>query len=188
MLADRGNPSSPLALRETQAAATALGVTIKDYWIANADEFGSALAAMKDDGMGGFILAPGALFFAQRKALASLALEHRLPSMSVRREYAEAGCLMAYGSPIRDNYRQAAGYVAQILGGAKPAELAIGQPTEFEFIVNLKTADALGLTCPRHSSLARASPRARSSQKAGLPGHRRAKRRRPWTAKPAMTR
>jgi putative tryptophan/tyrosine transport system substrate-binding protein len=148
MLADRGNPSSPLALRETQEAANALGITIKDYWIASADEFGPTLAAMKSDGIGGFIVAPGALFFAQRKALASHALEHRLPSMPVRREYAEAGCLMAYGSPISDNYRQAADYVAQILGGAKPAELAIGQPTEFEFIVNLRTADALGLTLP----------------------------------------
>ena len=148
ILADRGNPSSPLAARETQAAAGPLGVSVKDYWIENASGFGSALAAMSSDGMGGFVIAPGALFFAERKSLAALAIEHRLASISARREYAEAGCLMAYGAPIRDNYRQAADYVSKILRGAKPAELAVGQPTEFDFVVNMKTAQPLGLVLP----------------------------------------
>jgi putative ABC transport system substrate-binding protein len=103
---------------------------------------------MRTDGIGGFVVAPGALFFAERKALAALAIEHQLATITARREYAEAGCLMAYGAPIRDNYRQAADYVANILGGAKPAELAIGQPTEFDFVVNLKTAEAIGLALP----------------------------------------
>ena len=105
--------------------------------------------------MRGFVLAPGAMFFAQRKILATLALEHRLPSMSVRREYAEAGCLMAYGAPIRENYRQAAVYVSRILQGAKPAELAVDQPTEFDLVVNLNVAEALGLALPQ-ALLARA--------------------------------
>jgi putative ABC transport system substrate-binding protein len=110
---------------------------------------------MKHDNMGGFVIAPGALFFADRTKLAALAIEHRLASMAVRRDYAEAGSLMAYGSPISDNYRQAAGYVDQILRGAKPARLAIGQPTEFDFVVNTNTVAALGLTLPA-SLLARA--------------------------------
>jgi len=62
---------------------------------------------------------------------------------------AEAGCLMAYGAPIRDNYRQAADYVAKILRVAVPAELPVGQPTEFDFVINLKTAEALGLALPQ---------------------------------------
>ena len=148
ILADRGNPSSPLAFRETEAAAQSLGLAVRDYWIESADQFGSALSAMNADGIGGFVLAPGALFFAQRKTLAALAIGHRLASITARREYAEAGCLMAYGAPIRGNYLQAAGYVAQILDGAKPAELAVGQPTEFDFAINLKTAEALGLALP----------------------------------------
>jgi putative ABC transport system substrate-binding protein len=155
ILADRGNPSSPLALRETQAAASTLGVSVMDYWIESAREFGVALAAMQKYGIGGFIIAPGALFFAERKALAALAIKHRLASITARREYAEAGCFMAYGAPIRDNYRQAADYVAKILRGAKPAELPIGQPTEFDFVINLKTAEALGLALPQ-ALLARA--------------------------------
>src|SRR6185369_3245670 len=124
-------------------------ITAKDYWIERTDQFGAALSAMKADGIGGFVVAPGALFFAQRKALADRALEHRLPSMAVRRDYAEAGCLMAYGSPIRDNYRQAADYASEILRGVKPAGLAVAEPTEFDFVINLKSAAALGLALPQ---------------------------------------
>lgn len=144
VLADRGNPSSPLALRETQAAARSLGVTVMDYWIDTAEQFGAALAAMHRDSVAGFVVAPGALFFARRAELAALAIEHRLASITARREYAEAGCLMAYGAPIRDNYRQAADYVVQILGGARPADLPIGQPSEFDFVVNANTAAQIG--------------------------------------------
>jgi putative ABC transport system substrate-binding protein len=157
ILADRGNPSSPLALRETQTAARPLGIAVKDYWIATAAEFGAALASMRRDGVGGCVVAPGALFFAERKSLAALAIEHRLATITARREYAEAGCLLAYGAPIRDNYRQAADYVDRILRGAKPADLPIGQPTEFDFVVNLQTAETLGLALPP-ALLARAQP------------------------------
>jgi putative ABC transport system substrate-binding protein len=149
ILADRGNPSSPLALRETQATAQSLGVSMKDYWIESASEFATALAAMRRDGVAGFVMAPGALFFAERKKLAALAIEHQLASITARREYAEAGCLMAYGSPIRDNYLQAAGFVSQILRGVKPNELAMAEPAMFDFVVNLKSAAALGLTLPQ---------------------------------------
>jgi putative tryptophan/tyrosine transport system substrate-binding protein len=149
ILADRGNPSSPLALRETQATAQSLGVSVKDYWIESASEFATALAAMRRDGVAGFVMAPGALFFAERKKLAALAIEHQLASITARREYAEAGCLMAYGSPIRDNYLQAAGFVSQILRGVKPNELAMAEPAMFDFVVNLKSAAALGLTLPQ---------------------------------------
>ena len=149
ILADRGNPSSPLALRETQAAAQSLGMSVKDYWIETASGFAAALAAMRSDGVAGFVMAPGALFFAERKQLAALAIEHRLASITARREYAEAGCLMAYGSPIRDNYLQAAGYVSQILRGVKPNELVMAEPATFDFVVNLKSAAALGLALPQ---------------------------------------
>ena len=116
-----------LALRETQAAAQPLGIAVKDYWIATAGEFGAALASMRRDGVGGCVVAPGALFFAERKALAALAIEHRLATITARREYAEAGCLMAYGAPIRDNYRQAADYVDRILARRQTRRLA-GRP------------------------------------------------------------
>jgi putative ABC transport system substrate-binding protein len=149
ILADYTNPSSPLAVQETQAAAFGLAIAVHDYWVAGPEQFGEAFAAMKSEGIGGFIVAPGAMFFANRQTLAALAREHQLPAMSVRREYAEAGCLMAYGAPICENYRQAAVYVSRVLNGTKPADLPMDQPTEFEFVVNLKTAGAIGLILPQ---------------------------------------
>ena len=75
--------------------------------------------------------------------------EHEMPGlMSIRKEYAEAGSLMSYGSPIRDNYRRAAVYVDRILRGEKPAGLPAEPPTEYELIVNRKAADALGIVVP----------------------------------------
>jgi putative tryptophan/tyrosine transport system substrate-binding protein len=148
ILADRSNPSSPLAVRETQAVARSAGLTVKDYWLAGAGEFDTTLQTMKNDGIGGFVIAPGAMFFAKRSELAASALKYRLPSMSVRREYAEAGCLMAYGSPLRENYRQAASLVSRVLGGTKPADIPVAQPKEFDFVLNLATARAMNLEIP----------------------------------------
>lgn len=148
LLCDRGNPSSPLALAETQKAAQTLSIAVKDYWIASADDFAKTLALMKADSVRGFVVAPGGLFFAQRAALGEIAIANGLATITARREYAEAGCLMTYGAPIRENYRQAASYVSQILRGVKPADLPVDEPTEFDFVINMTTAKALKLTPP----------------------------------------
>ena len=149
VLLDEANSSSPRAVAEAQHAARSLGVTLKDYWVNGPDRFGDTFAAMGRDGAGGVAIGPGAMFFARRVALGALAAEQRLPSMSVRREYAEAGGLMSYGSPIRENYRRAAMQVDKILRGTKPADLPAEAPTEYELVVNLKVADALGLVVPQ---------------------------------------
>jgi putative tryptophan/tyrosine transport system substrate-binding protein len=148
ILADRSNPSSPLAVRESQQVAQVLGLAIKDYWLTDSDQFDITLKAMKVDGIGGFVIAPGAMFFAKRGELAASALKYQLASMSVRREYAEAGCLMAYGAPLRENYRQAASFVSRILAGARPADLPVDEPKEFDFVLNATTAHSLSLTVP----------------------------------------
>lgn len=149
ILADRTNPSSPLAVRQTHEEEQALGIEVRDYWLEGPNELNATLLAMKDDGIGGFVIAPGAMFFAIRRELALLACQLRLASMSVRREYAEAGCLLAFGSPLRENYRRAAIYVSRVLNGTKPADLPLDEPTEFEFIVNRATAKAIGLSVPQ---------------------------------------
>jgi putative tryptophan/tyrosine transport system substrate-binding protein len=148
ILADHGNPSSPPAVQETQEAAKSLKMNVRDYWVRGPDDFRAILATMKADGIEGFVIAPGAMFFAQRRQIAALAIENRLPSLSVRADYAEAGILITYGALIRENYRQAAMHVDQILRGAKPSDLPVYEPTEFEFVINLKTAKALNLTIP----------------------------------------
>ena len=91
----------------------------------------------------------------QRTRLRKLMVKSRLPSMCTLREYAEAGCLMSsgclmsYGVDFTDVYRRAAGFVDKILKGARPADLPIEQPTKFEFVINRKTAKALGLAVPQ---------------------------------------
>jgi len=89
----------------------------------------------------------GGLF--HRVQLADLAAKCRLPSMHGFRKHVEAGTLMSYGPNLSNQFRQAAAYVDKILKGAKPAELAVEQPTRFELVVNLRTAKAFGLTIPR---------------------------------------
>ena len=88
------------------------------------------------------------LFSIERKRIADLALRYRLPTMCEARYWVEAGCLMSYAPDLMDLSRRTATYIDKILKGAKPADLPIEQPTKFEFVINLKTAKALGLTIP----------------------------------------
>ena len=83
------------------------------------------------------------------KQIATLAIKSRLPSMCEEGQYMEAGCVMSYAASDADRYRGAAYYVDRILKGAKPADLPVEQPTKFEFVINLKTANQIGLTIPQ---------------------------------------
>jgi ABC-type uncharacterized transport system substrate-binding protein len=99
------------------------------------------------------LVVQGSQFHTHRAQLADLSSRHRLPTMYSQDDYAKAGGLMAYGVNSPDQYRRAAYYraayyVDRLLRGANPAELPVEQPTRFEFVVNLKTAKALGLTIP----------------------------------------
>lgn len=97
----------------------------------------------------------GSLASARRNLIISLAARHKLPAIYPYRFFVEAGGLMSYGANLAANYRLTAGYVDRILKGEKPADLPVQAPTKYELIINLKTANALGLTVPP-SLLARA--------------------------------
>jgi len=86
---------------------------------------------------------------ANGKRAADFALKSRLPSIYVRREFVDAGGLMSYGADLADSYRRVAYFVDRILKGAKPADLPVEQPTKFEFVINLKAANLIGLTIPQ---------------------------------------
>jgi putative ABC transport system substrate-binding protein len=140
------------ATREVQAlevAARALGVQLQLLQARDPTEIDQAFAAAIREGAGALmVFRDGGSFLAHRAQLADLALTHRLPSMLNGREFVEAGGLMSYGSSPAERGQRIAAYVDKILKGAKPGDLPIEQPTQFEFVINLKTAEALGLTIP----------------------------------------
>jgi putative ABC transport system substrate-binding protein len=95
------------------------------------------------------LLVPGSGLFAMHQSqIAALALQHHLPTLAPFREFVEAGCLMAYGPNVAGLFRQAASAVDRLLRGAKPSDLPVEEPAQFELAINLKTAEALGLTVP----------------------------------------
>jgi ABC-type uncharacterized transport system substrate-binding protein len=139
---------SKRALAATEVGARVLGVQIHPVEAREADDFPGALTAATRGRAGALIVLPHPTFFRERKRLAELAVTHRLPLISEYRDYAAAGGLIGYGPSLVDLFRRAGTYVDRILRGAKPGDLPVEQPTKFEFVINLKTAKALGLTIP----------------------------------------
>jgi putative tryptophan/tyrosine transport system substrate-binding protein len=145
------NPAHPVAetfLRETQAASQALGVTLRLFETRDHRELEHALVRMEQDEAEALLVTPDPLFGFHRRRLVEFAARRRWPSMFFNREFVEAGGLMAYGPNFPASFRRAAYYVDRILKGSKPADLPVEQPTKFELVINLKTAQALGLTIP----------------------------------------
>jgi putative ABC transport system substrate-binding protein len=113
------------------------------------EEFEGAFDRIADARLEGIVMPAAALMFQSRALLARLALMRRLPLMGGRRAYTQAGVLMSYASDLPADFRRAAIYVDKILKGKKPADLPVEQPMKFEPIVNLKTAETLGITFPQ---------------------------------------
>ena len=140
----RGN----LALTDMEAAAKALGVKLLSLEVRSLDDFDSAFARAKRDGAQALITTPGGIIGTQRRQVLEFAAKNRLPAMYTNSEFVEAGGLMSYAPNLADQWRRAADFVDKILKGSKPADIPVEQPTKFEFIVNLKTAEQIGLTIP----------------------------------------
>jgi putative tryptophan/tyrosine transport system substrate-binding protein len=139
-----------------QVAARQTGIVLSYIeGINGPDDFDPFLARAKKEGTGGIIAPLGAFTYRYRAALVQAALKHRLPGIYWVRDFVEEGGLMSYGVSFADVGRRAAYLVDKLFKGAKPADLPVEQPTKFEFVINVKTAKALGLTMPP-SVLARA--------------------------------
>ena len=143
------NPLQPALLKETQAAASALGIHVESVVVPNADALSGAFQEAVRRRAEAVLMLQDSLFTIQRGQIADLALKHRLPTISGETGFAQAGGLIHYGPNIADVWRQSARYVDKILKGAKPADLPVEQPTKFELVINLQTAKALGLTIPQ---------------------------------------
>jgi len=143
------NPSNPAQAQftnELESSARALALQLKILKLQDRDEFEPGFAAIVEWQARGLLLLEDTLFTTHRAQIADLALRHRLPAVFGNASYVVAGGLASYGADFTDLYRRAAGYVNKVLKGTKPRDLPIEQPTKFEFVINLKTAKALGLT------------------------------------------
>ena len=143
------SPALPLTISSVKAAARSLGLQLQLLVAREPSEFDGAFGAMARERAGALLVTGDTMFFLHRARLADLAVKSRLPSMSTQGQWVEAGGLMSYGPSLPDLWRRAATYVDRILKGARPADLPIEQPTKFELVINLKTAQALGLTIPQ---------------------------------------
>jgi putative ABC transport system substrate-binding protein len=147
-------PNSATAFKEVQEAGRRLGIEVQSLEVRSPDDFNGAFETARTQRLDA-IMTADELTFTYRKRIADLAAAQQLPSIHALRDFAAAGGLISYGPNVADVTRRAAGYVDKILKGAKPADLPVQQPTEFELVINLKTAKALGVTIPP-SLLARA--------------------------------
>ena len=130
------------------AAARALGLTILPWKVRRARELDKVFAGITKQRPNGLIVSTGATLNTNRKPIVDFALKNRLPSIYGRTEYVAEGGLLYYGADLTDSYKRVAYYVDRILKGAKPADLPVEQPKKFEFVINLKTAKAIGVTIP----------------------------------------
>jgi putative ABC transport system substrate-binding protein len=136
-------------LSELQAAARVVKMPLQLVEVRSPSELEGAFDAIARDRTRAVFIAGSPLQFGERARIAELAVTRRFATMCVLREYVEAGCLIGYGASLVDGFRRAAYFVDRILKGAKPADLPVEQPTRLYFVINLKTAKALGLTIPQ---------------------------------------
>ena len=146
-MANSGNPSAALEMREAEATARAVGLETIRSEILRAEDIAPAFDALKGR-VEALYVCNDPLAATNRVRINILAVSVRLSTMFIAREYVEAGGLMSYGANFLDLYRRTAELVDKILHGAKPAEIPVEQPTKFDLVVNLTTAKALGLEIP----------------------------------------
>jgi putative tryptophan/tyrosine transport system substrate-binding protein len=137
-----------LQVRQAEAAAKSLGVELELLETRSAKEFDPAFATMEADGTRALLILLDPLFIINFKKLVELSVKGRLVTITGYRKFVDAGGLMAYGPNYFDIYKYAAVYVDKILKGEKPGDLPVEQPTTFEFVVNLRTAKAIGIDVP----------------------------------------
>jgi putative ABC transport system substrate-binding protein len=146
------NPDTPWhakAVEDLKAAAPSLSVELKFVSAQTPEQLSPAFLAARREHVQALCVLAAPLFVAQRRRLVELAVKARLPTIYWRRQFVDEGGLMSYGASLSDQFRRSAEYVDKILKGAKPGDLPVEQPTQFELVVNLRTARALGLTVPQ---------------------------------------
>lgn len=142
------DPMVALQMREIEVAARALGVQLQGLEVRSPNDLERAFQAAIRAHAGALLILDNFLFNTHRRRIVDLAAKNRLPAMYGFRDFVDAGGLMVYGVHIPDLFRRTAAYVDKILKGAKPGDLPVEQPKKFELVLNMKTAQALGITFP----------------------------------------
>jgi len=149
VLRDSLNPAGMAQYGTIQAVASSLGVEVSPINVRDAGEIERAVAAFARSANGGLVVTGSASATTHRELIIALAARHKLPAVYSSRFNVTLGGLISYGPSRVEQFRRAAGYVDRILKGEKPADLPVQAPTNYELIINLKTAKALGLTVPQ---------------------------------------
>jgi putative ABC transport system substrate-binding protein len=151
-VAVRWNPDTPWhakVIEDLESAAPAMSIRLRLVSVQTPEQLGPAFSTIRRANAQALYLVECPLFSTHRARLLELTSKARLPMVEAEGRFVEAGGLMSYGANLSDLYRRSAGYVAKILKGAKPGDLPVEQANDFELVVNLKTAKALGLTIPQ---------------------------------------
>ena len=148
VLVNASNSAAVSLIRDALAAAAHAGWQIEFLAVSTNRDLSATFASFAQNRVDAVMVAPELLFVSRRVQLLTLAARHAVPTIYPSREFAEAGGLMSYGSSFTDMHRQAGIYTGRILKGEKPADLPVMQPTTFEFVINLQTAQALDIDVP----------------------------------------
>jgi len=148
LLADPNLPESARMVSDAQEAARTLGRQLLVLNVRTPSEIDAAFATLRQRRAGALLVGGDPFFSSRRQQIVTLAARDAIPAMYFNREFIAEGGLMSYGNDVADAYRWAGLYVGRILKGEKPADLPVNQATKFEFVINLKTAKALGLDVP----------------------------------------
>lgn len=149
VVADPEHPGEQAEFRRSELTARDLGIRLSRYPVRNVGELNAAFKAISTEGAQALVVFPDAFTLDQREKLAAFGLARRLPTVSGWSTFAESGFLMTYGPNLRASYAHLATYVDKILKGARPADLPVELPTSVEFVINAKTAKAIGVTFPQ---------------------------------------
>lgn len=142
------NPASQLNARRVREAAQTAGIDVITSEVQDPGQLDVTVPGLRGKGAQAIFFVADPRFFAHRKRVGELTTATGLPTICQERDYADAGCLVAYGASLRDMYRQSASYVDQILKGTRPTDLPVGPPTRFELVINAASAKAMGRTIP----------------------------------------
>lgn len=153
VLGNSHNALTEETVKDVQASASALGMSVDVAYAGTESEIEAAIATLAQNHADALLIAPDEFFTARMAQLAEATLHHRIPSTYVISEFAKVGGLMSYGPDFGDAYREVGNYTGRVLKGEKPGDIPVEQPTKFQFVINLKTVRTLGVSIPEQAVL-----------------------------------